>query len=237
MYRSKYLVITKEYLLPVLVTLGSVLTLYLVFFSPLFRIRQLTCVLDYAPCPESSLTVELNNYLGHNLFRLDSQALAALFVGSDSTIRQVEVSKRLPGELTVNFYSVYPSVAVRLESDPRFLVFDEQLRLIGVREQDPNVPVLLLATASTFQLGKRVEDELVAPLEAVQALATSLPGVVRYEYQTHLTLTLDSGITVLLDPAANPSVTVSRLQAVLKDHTIMQEVSIIDLRFAQVVVK
>ena len=54
------------------------------------------------------------------------------------------LTKELPGKIILDLQSVYPFAALQIAGDPTWVILDQQLRVIGSRDQDPNVPTVII---------------------------------------------------------------------------------------------
>jgi len=238
--KSKYLVITLDYLLPLLVTLLVLFGTWLALFSPLFQVTNFECQQDFQPCDNPMILAELNKNLGENIFRFKSAFLIHKLTSGDYTIRTATVARILPNTLVVDLQSVYPTVALKLLSGgDEWLVLDTRFRVIGKRELDPNVPTVLVDTLPAFRAGQKLEDpNLLSACTLARTLSDQLPGVKTIELSGEtIKLTLDSGKLALLTTTKDQLAQIHVLQAILSDSTITSGVGTIDARFAQPVLR
>jgi len=94
---SKYFVATSQVLPQILVILFSLSSLYLLFFSPIFKITKVECYQDVeTSCQNSFVIAAANDSLGNNLFRFDTQVALDRIRRGDPTIRSLEYKKFSP---------------------------------------------------------------------------------------------------------------------------------------------
>lgn len=238
--RSKYLVFTSDYIIPVCISLLLVTLLYLSLYSSFFTIKTISCTLDYRDCAEPSLLAELDKLRGQNIFRLDEPQLTTRLTSGDFTIRQVELQKELPGQIFLSLQSVYPVVAIQVKGNNSWVILDQKLRVIGQRESDPNVATLVVTSAQTLVVGKAPQDELIIQaLGMTRRLAEQLPSIktITLIDPDTIELSLASGITAVLTPKKDELIQLRVLQAILADATIKKGVHFIDVRFSQPVLR
>lgn len=238
--RSKYLVFTADYILPVLIIIGVITLLCVGLYSPIFKITKINCKLDYQECGDLSVVAELNKFKGKNIFTLSSDAVVSRLTSGDFTIREAHLSRELPGTLTLDLQSVYPSVALKVETDPTWVVLDPKLRVIGTRTIDPNVPTVVVPGPLTVTVGKPLTDEVIInALGLARRLADELFSVktITLINEDTIELSLSGGRVAIFTPKKDEMAQLHRLQVVLSDDTIMGGVSTIDVRFAQPVLR
>ena len=134
---SKYLVITRDYLLPVTLILSLVVGWWICFHTSAFTVREIICELDYEPCDNPFVMAELDKYAGINLLTLDTNSLRDKLLSGDYTVRQAEITRALPARLTVSMQSVYPVAAIsHLGVEGEWVTVDSRFRIIGLRRED-----------------------------------------------------------------------------------------------------
>ena len=238
--RSKYLVFTADYILPSLISLTLLSLGYLTLYSPLFRISNITCLLDFEPCSDPNILAELAKLKGQNIFTFQSSVVTTRLTSGDFTIRAAHLSKSLPASLHFELESVYPVAALQIEGDPTWVVLDSKLRVIGTRPSDPNVPTVMIKGPLTVVVGRVVSDEqVVAALTLAQKLADEIFTVktITLVDQDTIDLTLPSGKHAVFTPKKDELAQLRALQGVLADATITRGVKTIDVRFSQPVLR
>lgn len=237
--RSRYLVITLDYLAPLLLVAGSLLTWWLVFYSPIFAVKKIDCELDFDPCQNPHILTELDKYLGMNLLRFNSAQLKSRLTGADFTIRQVEIGQSLPGTLLVSLQSVYPTVAARLKNQAQWVYFDDRLRVIGQKSSDPNVPTLVLPELRELVVGEiPTQPDLIYALKLTRRLAEEINDISSVELSdSTIILTLPNGRRALLSVSGDETIQIHALQSILQNDTILTGVATIDVRFSQPVLR
>jgi len=238
--RSKYLVFTTDYILPVLIIIGVLTLLAVALYSPIFKITQINCRLDYQECSDPSVVAEFDKFKGKNIFTLRSDSVTSRLTSGDFTIREAHLKRELPGTLTLDLQSVYPSVALKVETDPTWVVLDSKLRVIGTRSTDPNVPTVVVPGPITLTVGKPLTDEVIInTLGLARRLADELFSVktITLINEDTIELSLSGGKVAIFTPKKDELIQLHTLQVVLSDDTIMGGVSTIDVRFAQPVLR
>ncbi|MBP9670168.1 FtsQ-type POTRA domain-containing protein [Candidatus Woesebacteria bacterium] len=238
--KSKYLVITMDYLLPLFLSALVVFLFYLAIFSPIFRVNQVTCTLDYSDCRDPSVLAELDKLKGQNIFRLQPDSLRSKLTSGDFTIREVSMKKSLPGKVEIELESVYPVVALQVTGDPNWVVLDHQYRVIATRNADPNVPTVIVPNPLVLTVGKPVTDDvLVQSIKLALSLSSELISVksITMIDENTIHITLASGIIAVFSPRTDEARQLKSLQAVLSGGTITKGIRTIDVRFTQPVLR
>lgn len=238
--KSKYLVITADYLIPFILSLGVICLFYLAFFSPVFTVKNITCSLDYLDCTDPSVLAEIDKLKHQNIFRLTADPLTRKLTSGDFTIREVAIHKTLPDQLSVELQSVYPVVAIQVQGDSTWAVLDPQFRVIAVREVDPNVPTLVVPGPLTLVVGKPIEDRLIqTSLNLTLRLGEELVAMktITLVDDNTIHIALSSGITAIFSPKVDETKQLKSLQAVLSGSTITKGIRTIDVRFIQPVLR
>lgn len=237
---SKYLVFTADYLVPTFICLAIILLGYFVLYSPFFKISSVACSTDYQDCESPSVIAELDKLKGQNIFTLKPTKISERLTSGDFTIREISLTKELPGTVKIDLQSVYPVVALQVVGDSSWIVLDEDFRVIGTRGSDPNVPTVIVPGPITLMVGKIPQDQLlIETLTLARHLSDELFMVKTISLidQDTIELVLSSGIKALLTPKKDELVQLRALQVVLSDATITSEVKTIDVRFNQPVLR
>lgn len=238
--RSKYLVITADYLIPIFICIGLALGFWLIRYTPYFQIKNVHCSLDFSPCTDPIVLAELEKIKGQNIFMFNPATIKSRLTSGDFTIRAAEVTRKLPGDVEVNLQSVYPVVALKIDGLDTWITFDATFRVIGTRPNDPNVPTVVVQGPITVTVGKKLTDETIQKsLNLARTLADQLFTVktVTLVDADSINLTLENGLLAVFTPKKDVSVQLKVLQAVLADATILKGVHTIDVRFSQPVLR
>ena len=239
--RSKYLVITTDYLIPFLIIVLPLLGYLLAYHTSIFAIKNISCTLDYEPCQIQNLVAELDRSLGDNLVALNPDSIKSRLLSGEYTIRSVEVSRQLPSTLQVDLLSTYPVIALQLTDNPgQWIAIDSQMRVINVLDHDPNVPALTLNSTPPFLLGERVSDsDVIKALEIALEISSDLSSVekIHLNQDSTLTLSLNNGITALMTTSRDQSDQIRTLQSILIDKDIIKDHKVVDVRFTSPVLK
>lgn len=237
---SKYLVFTADYLLPTFISLGVILLGYFVLYSSFFKISTITCSTDYQECANPSVIAELDKLKGQNIFTLKISEISEKLTSGDFTIREVVLTKQLPGIIKLDLQSVYPVVALQVIGDPTWVVMDSNFRVIGTRDSEPNVPTVIVQSPLSLVVGKVPDDELIkGTLALARRLADELFSVktITLIDADTIELALSSGVKAIFTPKKDELVQLRSLQVILSDATIMTGVKTIDVRFGRPVLR
>ncbi len=238
--RSKYLVITLDYLFPIFICLGVIVLGYLVLYSSFFKINTIVCTLDYAECLDPSVLAELEKLKGQNIFTLSEGRVTTRLTSGDFTIREANIKKELPGKIFLDLHSVYPVVALQIPGDPTWVILDQNNRVIGTRANDPNVPTVIVPGPLTLSVGKRLSDDLlIQSIQLAKNLADELFTIksITLINDDAINLTLSDGRTAIFTPKKDLSQQLRSLQLILRDATMIEGIWIIDVRFIRPVLR
>lgn len=238
--RSKYLVFTVDYLVPTFIILAVLTLAYLLLYSPFFKIKEISCQLDYLVCDNQTILVELDKLKGQNIFTLSKDKVTSRLTSGDFTIRQATLTKELPGKVILDLQSVYPVVALQILGNPTWVILDQQLRVIGSRESDPNVPTIIVPGPLNLIVGKPPSDDLIIQsIRLARRLADelfSLKSITLVDQDT-IELSLSDGRIAILTPKKDTSAQLRSLQIILRDDKIVQGINTIDVRFERPVLR
>lgn len=238
--KPKYFLVTADWIYPIIIIFLTLFLLWLALFSPVFAIQNLRCELDARPCPDSSLLAEVNRIRGSNIFRFDSHTFSSRLTSADFTVRDATINKILPNTLVVELSSVYPSVALRLAEATEWIILDDRLRVIRSVTFDPNVPTVIVPGPLSLKVGEVPSDpELSSALTFARTVISDLPHIATISLSPH-TLTLsftDQPYVALLSTTSDLTPQIRSLQAILSGATIDSSTRVIDVRFAQPVLK
>lgn len=238
--RSKYLVITADYIIPSLICIGIAFLAYFTRYSSFFAITTLTCELDYESCQNPTLLAELDKLKGQNIFTLDTASISRRLTSGDFTIRESLIERTLPGTVSVKLQSVYPVVALQIVGDPTWVVMDSRFRVIATRTVDPNVPTVIVPGPLTVVIGQSPQDPLItSSLKLALRLADELftiRSLTLLDSNT-IALMLEDGKTALFTPKKDESRQLRLLQVILEGDTITEETRTIDVRFSRPVLR
>lgn len=238
--RSKYLVFTADYLIPIFICLGIISLASFGLYSSYFKINMINCSLDYSECQDKSMLAELDKLKGQNIFTLSIPKIISRLTSGDFTIREAGITRELPNILNVSLQSVYPVVAIQVAGDTNWIVLDDKNRVIGSRKENPNVPIVVVPGPLTLTVGKGIEDKVL--LHAIQLAARlsaelfSVKNITLINDDT-IELSLDGGNIAIFTPKKDELVQLRALQVILADATILKGVKTIDVRFSQPVLR
>lgn len=239
--RSKYLVLTAEYLIPFFVIFVAILSYLLAFHTSLLNLKKISCQLDYEPCSNPSLLAELNKFIGVNLLTLDETELKSRLLSGEFTLREVGLSRQFPASLEVTLLSTYPVVAIQAKDNLyQWLTLDERFRIIKVSSVDPNVPTVTVDSVPPAQLGGTLTDPVIKETLTLALEITRELISIKSIYLTSDTtvmLTLSSGLTAILTTTKDQLTQLKTLESLLASPEIVSKYKTIDVRYSQPVLK
>lgn len=240
--RSKYLVLTTEYVIPLIIIAVAISSWFIATQTPVLSIRSISCIRDEAPCQDVSILSELDTYMGTNLLNLPEDQIRTTIIEGSRTVKTVEIIRRIPNSVQIILESTDPVVALKVESQfSKWVILDDNLRVIRVQSDDPSLPTVLANQTQEVQIGQRIDSERVQ-----RALELALE--ISQQFFTVQSISLEGDTVVLLLPDNRKALITTRkqtydqliiLQAILADDTILQSTNYntIDVRFDQPVLK
>lgn len=238
---SKYFVATSQVIPSIIAILLSLSTLYVLFFSPFFKIAQVECYQDVRDtCQNGFVLSAASESIGSNLFRFDTVASGDLIRKGDPTIRSLEYKKVLPGTLILQIQSVYPTLALGTEGSTSLLILDPDFRIIKSSQDNPNVPIVLYNKPLSFRVGERIsDDDLRSQLAACLTIVNELPGTKNCVVDGDgLTVLLEDGKTsAIFTSARSLDAQLSALHTIRTGVTISGNRAVIDVRYLQPIIK
>lgn len=230
--RSKYLVFTADYILPTVIITSIILALYLMLYSQLFKIDNISCKLDFEPCENMVLLAELDKLKGQNIFNFQTQGVASKLTSRGLHYQGGSICQKPLGSLKVDLHSVYPVVALKIKDLDTWIALDSKYRVIKELHINPNVPTVIVSGPLTVVLGKPVQDSLIIEtLAMTDRLFKQLPSIksVTLVDENRIDVELDSGKTAVLTPKKDEVIQLRSLQAILQEVTISKGVHTIDV--------
>jgi cell division septal protein FtsQ len=238
--RSKYFVLTLDYLFPLAIILCVCTLAWLVVYLPFFRISRVTCLIDYQPCTDPIVLAELDKIKGKNIFRFNPTVLEHRLASGDFTIKEAVITRELPSSVIITLQSVYPVVALKIAGESSWVLLDNNFRVIGTHTTNPNVPTVILNTPFTLTVGKAPTDPtLIQTLNLAKDLASepfTIKSLTLQDSNTILVL-LPNNLQAIFTTEKNNLAQIKVLQAILKGATLTKDVHTIDVRFARPVLR
>jgi hypothetical protein len=109
-----------------------------------------------------------------------------------------------------------------------------------MKQQDPNVPTVIITKPLTVTVGKSLEDkELIYAVNTAIRIASELIHVqsIRLVDENTLELVMSGQLKAILTPKKDELIQLRTLQAILADDTISKDVNTIDVRFERPVLR
>lgn len=238
--RSKYLVLTTDYLLPIFICLSIISLICFVLYSPFFKITKINCSLDFKDCTDPALIAELDKLKGQNIFTISPGYITSRLTSGDFTIRESVMTRELPGTVGLELQSVYPVVALQIIGDPTWVIMDSKFRVIGTRTTDPNVPTVIVAGPINLTVGKPPTTDLILKAlgiaKRLSDVLFSIKTISLIDDDT-IELALADKRIAIFTPKKDELDQLRILQTILGDDTIIKGVKTIDVRFSQPVLR
>lgn len=238
--KKSTMIFFKNYLFPLLIIFLLTSLIYLLMFSNFFKVKVVNCQLDFEPCSDPHLLAELDSLKGQNIFQIKEGVLIAKLTSGNFQIRGGDLKVSLPSSLALQLDSIYPILGIKLSTEAKYVTLDSELRVIKYTEAYPNVPTLVVNTPLTFQVGQKLENEVVVK----NALATleiikTIKGVTKIELeeQGNLNLYIKDKPTALLTIEKDVAYQLGALQQILEEDTITAGSRQIDVRFNQPILR
>lgn len=238
--RSKYFVLTLDYLFPIFIILSVCALVWATVYSPFFQITTVTCVLDYQSCTDPIMLAELDKIKDQNIFRFNPSTLEKRLTSGDFTIKEAAITRELPGSVVVTLQSVYPVVALQIAGESSWVVLDDRFRVIGTHSSDPNVPTVILSSPTTLTVGRAPTDPaLIQTLDLAKSLPAELVTIKSLTLRDPNTIVvvLPGGLQAIFTTQKDNLVQIKVLQAILKGATLTKDIHTVDVRFARPVLR
>ncbi|TXH03715.1 MAG: hypothetical protein E6R05_03005 [Candidatus Moraniibacteriota bacterium] len=237
---SKYFVATKELVPPLLTIIASISCIYLLFFSTYFQITDTRCRQDDEDtCQNNHISSQLNTLIGQNIFLVNTNSLENTILNADPTIRTLSFKRNLPGNLTLEMYTVYPLVALTLPQSETLFVLDSNFRVIKSTSKNPNIPVFVYDQNISLRQGQLIEDPLLTNyLKKTLELAEYIPGLSKVTLINYaLKVELPNRVIVLFTTEKPILEQYNALQVITQNATIPLQGTEIDLRYKQPIIR
>jgi hypothetical protein len=225
---------------PWLVPIASVVVLVVLYHSPLFRLKHLTCRFDGQDCAPA-VTADLNRYQGKSTFTTKASDVVDHYRQAVPEAGVVQVSIKLPGSLDLRLSRTKLIAYVSAASASAALQLSDNHRVMGIVEVlDPQIPLITDESAYDLTVGQVITDPTINfALDLIEQLDTSfIPfDSIMVENPETLLVTLESGHIAVFSSALEVSRQLTSLQVILTKAKIDQEVRYLDVRFDQPVLR
>ena len=162
--------------------------------------------------------------IGQNLWRVDLQALASTLHAQQPDLKQVEVTRRLPGTLEIHVVPRQPVAQVKLS---QWHVVDEEGFILPGGKAEPWEHLVMLkgvsAPKEALHIGRENAGErlrsalrIIRQLSASPALTGHPLTAIELDEAQQLTFTIDEDIEVRCGTEADLAVGLARLKEVLR---------------------
>lgn len=239
--KSKYLIITSQFIIPSIVIVLSASIFFLVFKSSIFKAKDPVCLYDNNPCSDAQIIAEINKYIGSNLITLKDGELKSKLMDGNKAIKDISITKKLPNLLVVEITPTSPAVAIQvINNKNEWVVLNNNLVVTNIVNTDPNLPTIIIDSSQQVQIGLPIADPDVAEtILLARKITEQFIDVERIELSDKtITLTFDSGIYALLTTIKDLDDQLITLQAILaQDKIIGSDYIVVDVRFDQPVLK
>lgn len=226
-------------LLPALLVLQSAI-LIVVFFSPLFKIKNISCsYFNASVCPEAVMA-ELNKYQNQSTLFLNTSTLKSRLLSAIPESEEIIIKKSLPQSLQVAFTAQSPLLNLKIATNSAALVLSRQNRIVNQTvEPDPNLTTIIYKEAATMRVGDLVNDPVInfvsRALPLIQNIfPTSLVTVISPQ---EIIFKGDNGKKVIMTSIDSPTRQVTTLQLILSEDTMSSDFTVIDIRFEKPVLR
>lgn len=239
----KYIRLLKLILATGLTAGGLALGTWILVFSRLFTIQQIECEMGVSDPSTGScgevILAELEKYRPAKTLGLNTEEIAAGLLKSDRTIKDAQVSIRLPATLKVKLTPRVPVIQIttRAGTDQVLLVDSDGIILEATTIQD-ELLTLIWPAADSWQIEQVLPPYLHQAIRlavlADEQFKFQVPPIVESEFS--IRGQIEIGPTVLFSLDKEPLSQVKTLQVVLSQAK-MDQVREIDLRFKNPVVR
>lgn len=235
---SRYWVLTKRSLLPLLILVLGIILIYWIVFGKALSIQSVNCQQDDSFCDEQILA-ELGRFKGNSILSFEPDPLIDKLTKADPKIDSIKVAIEFPKSITVNIKTRKPIVALKtVKSNKAFLVDKEEM-VFGLTQDESKLPPLVIIDDLTeIQIGKQITNQKIkSSIKLAILMGESFIGYSQLTLnQDAVEVTLTGGSTAIFSHRRDLKSQVTSLQQILSQATIDQRPVKIDLRYDKPVV-
>lgn len=230
-------------MLPLLLFLLTLLSVFFVYQSKSFTVRHIQCVTDLGDCPDY-VQAELNSHLGESLFFSDFSQYGDEITRLAPFLARYELKKQFPDTIKISFFSAQP-VYRYAEPDGRTWLVDSVGYVIGLATNtDGALPMVSAGKAVKFQpdFHQRIEPELHQAIQSVfEAMQLENLGETAFhllnDQEGYIQLADSKLAYFRLSAAAGQLAKLSYLLKHFTFSTVKEPIVEIDLRYSQVILR
>ena len=220
-----------------LICLGYLLGLIGLFVSPLTRIHQAECFIDYqSACPDFVIP-ELLKLRGNLIYTQKLDTLVDKLYQAIPSADTITLEKNWPDSLTVRITSLPPVANLTIPASSSALLVNAKYYVVGqIESPQTNLPDITASAAAAITPGDKVTDESI--LAAIDII-NSLKNIDTISIVSPLEIKVNSSQNQRYLFTANKSVAdqLHNLHLLLAQTTINSSTTIYDLRYDHPVLK
>jgi hypothetical protein len=219
--------------------INSFILFYFLFFTPLFKIKEVNIKGERSiPLEEIKNVISSNFDMGAIIF-FNSKKIEKEILKRFPEINSVKIQRNFPNILNIEIEEKEPVAVFCQKEDCQFL--DENGFLFKRNKEIPNdLPIIKMETQKEFSFGENVipKDDLLKILEIKDGLEKLNIKTKEFILKNNQLISKTLlGADLYFTLKENPSVQILKLEAILKDTISIEELSkikYIDLRFSRV---
>lgn len=211
-----------------------------VYWSSLFSIKQIDCIINQISC-DQALSQELSTYRLKNIFLLDASSLKYKLQQLYPDATTLNITKTLPYTLSVSIETSNPFAIIQAEKNGLGILVSENFTATQVvSPENQNVPVIIDRNATQIRLNYPITD-------TTQLFALKLTQVLRSEMVVHgpiyikdseyIEASLPQGKSAIFTSLESATKQVANLVQILQKLELDETTTRIDVRFDQPVLK
>lgn len=211
-------------------------TLAATLFLRIFIVRSITCTFDKNPCPEP-ITAELQQVVGKPLIFASIDSSAKKVKAAMPQVSSITAHKQFPSTLRVEVQGSNVSCAVYSSPEKGYFLLSDEAKVSGKAEGRPQGLVLLQFPGRAVVLGDQIDESATGFCFEMERSATySSVSAIEWRGPQEIALYLINGKTALVS-IKDLAQQLGTLQRFLGEATMIEKVSIIDLRFSHPVLR
>lgn len=227
---------------PVLLLTCLVASAYVLHRSGIFTIRKVHCIADGAACPDY-IQAELDTHRGSSLFFTDFYTVGEEITRLAPSYAHVEITKQFPDIVSFAFSKAHPAYLL-VDQGGQPWVIDEAGFVIATGSADIEVPTVYTDATMPYlpslrdRLTPELHQHLITTLETTESLSLDDARLtLTNEQEARLDLPEKRQAMFMLGRSQEQLTKLGYLLKRFDFETIKEPVSVIDLRYEQVILR
>ena len=205
-------------------------------FFRVFVVRSVVCTFDKNPCPEP-IMAEFQHVMGESLAFASLDASSIKIKAAMPQVSDINIHKQFPSTIQVKIVGSNIACAVYASPEKGYFLLSDEAKISGKVESRPQGLVLLQLPGRGFVLGDQMDENMTGFCRDIERSAVySSISAIEWREAQEIALYLTSGKTALAS-TKDLILQLGTLQRFLGEATMIERVSIIDLRFSHPVLR